>query len=185
MANALTGVRLLLVVPFAFLIARGDTRSAAFAALVMLVAIGTDLLDGPVARGTGTVTAIGGTLDHTSDFLFVTGGLFAAALRGAVPWILPALITAAFAQYLIDSYWVHRRRSLRGSQLGRYNGILYFVPLCVDILICLGLDVLRPLLTPLVWTLVLSTLMSMAQRLMSARRALELPAAETAAQFPR
>src|SRR5882724_2418412 len=110
MANVLTVARLLLVLPFAFLMTRGDVRSAWFAALAMVVAIGTDLLDGPIARRTGTVSAVGGTLDHTSDFLFVTCGLFGGAFRGAFPWVLPILITAAFAQYFLDSYFVHRQR---------------------------------------------------------------------------
>ncbi len=44
---------------------------------------------GPIARRRGTVTALSGTFDHTSDFLFVTSGMFAGALRGAFPWILP------------------------------------------------------------------------------------------------
>jgi phosphatidylglycerophosphate synthase len=185
MANVLTVVRLLLVLPFAFLMASGDVRSAWFAAIAMVVAIGTDLLDGPIARRTGTVSAVGGTLDHTSDFLFVTCGLFGGAVRGAFPWVLPILITAAFAQYFVDSYFVHRQRALRGSRLGRYNGILYFVPLCMDTLVRLGLDVLQPLLTLLVWLLVVSTLVSMGQRLASTRRAPGLPAAETAGRSPR
>jgi CDP-diacylglycerol--glycerol-3-phosphate 3-phosphatidyltransferase len=166
MANALTAVRLLLVLPFAFFMARGDMRDAVFALLAMVVALTTDFLDGPIARRNGTVSAAGGTFDHTSDFLFVACGLFAGAFRSAFPWILPVLITAAFAQYVIDSYWVHRQSQLRKSQLGRYNGILYFVPLCVDILIRMGLRFLQPLLTVLVWMLVLSTLVSMGQRLM-------------------
>ncbi len=86
-----------------------------------------------------------GTFDHTTDFLFVTSGLFAGALRGAFPWILPVLITAAFAQYVIDSYWIHRHTKLRGSKLGRYNGMLYFVPTCMDILIRMGLGFLATL----------------------------------------
>ena len=141
MANALTAVRLLLVLPFAFFMAKGDRRSAIFAFVAWVVALIT-------------------------DFLFVTSGLFAGALRGAFSWILPGLITAAFAQYVIDSYWVHRHTKLRGSKLGRYNGILYFVPSIVDILIRLGLRFLEPWLTILVWLLVLSTLASMVQRLM-------------------
>ena len=167
MANALTAVRLFLVLPFAFFMARGDQRSAIFALVVWVVALTTDFLDGPIARRTGTVTALRGTFDHTSDFLFVTCGLFAGALRGAFPWILPVVITAAFAQYVIDSFWVHRRTKLRGSKLGRYNGIFYFVPTCMDILIRLGLRFLQPMLMILVWLLVLSTLVSMGQRLMS------------------
>jgi CDP-diacylglycerol---glycerol-3-phosphate 3-phosphatidyltransferase len=165
MANALTAVRLLLVAPFAFFMARGDARSAALALAAWVVALTTDFLDGPIARRRGTVSGASGTFDHASDFLFVTSGLFAGAWRGAFPWILPVCITAAFAQYVIDSYWIHRRSKLRGSKLGRYNGMLYFVPPCMDILIRLRVTFLRPLLTLLVWMLVLSTLVSMGQRL--------------------
>src|SRR5579862_671776 len=175
MANTLTAVRLLLVVPFAFFMARGDVRSADFALVAWVVALTTDLLDGPIARRRGTVTTWSGTFDHASDFLFVTSGLFAGALRGAFPWILPALITAAFAQYVIDSYWVRRQTKLRGSKLGRYNGILYFVPSLVDILIRLGLRFLQPFLTILAWLLVLSTLISMGQRLAFLRLPEQLP----------
>jgi CDP-diacylglycerol---glycerol-3-phosphate 3-phosphatidyltransferase len=166
MANALTAVRLLLVIPFALYMSRTDERSAIFALVAWVVALITDFLDGPIARRRGTVTAWSGTFDHTSDFLFVTSGLFAGAIRGAFPWILPMLITAAFAQYVIDSYWIHRNTKLRGSKLGRYNGILYFVPSLMDILIRLGVRFLALLLTILVWLLVLSTLISMGQRLM-------------------
>jgi phosphatidylglycerophosphate synthase len=167
MANALTAVRLLLVFPFAFLMAREDMSSAGFAALVIVAAIATDLLDGPIARRTGTASAPSRTLDHTADFLFVTSGLTAGVTRAAFPWILPLLVTVAFAQYVIDSYWFDQQSGLRMSRLGRYNGILYFVPLCCDVLIRMGLTFLQPLLNPVVWMLVVSTLLSMGQRLMA------------------
>jgi CDP-diacylglycerol--glycerol-3-phosphate 3-phosphatidyltransferase len=175
MANALTAVRLLLVLPFAVLMAKGDDRSAMLALAAWLVAVITDLLDGPIARRRGTVTALSGTFDHVSDFLFVTSGLFGGAVRGEFPWILPVLITAAFAQYFIDSYWIHRRTKLRGSKLGRYNGILYFVPTLMDILIRMGFLFLKPMLVILVWLLVASTLISMGQRLMLRRLPEQLP----------
>ena len=175
MANALTALRLLLVVPFAFFMAKADVRFAVFALIVWAVALITDFLDGPVARRRGTVTAWSGTFDHTTDFLFVTSGLFAGAVRGVFPWILPILIVAAFSQYVIDSYWIHRQAKLRGSKLGRYNGMLYFVPPCMEILIRLGVRWLQPLLTVLVWMLVLSTLVSMGQRLMLSRLPEHLP----------
>jgi len=164
MANALTALRLLLVAPFAFFMARGDVRSAAIALAIWVAALATDFLDGPVARRKGTTSAFGGTFDHTTDFLFVTSGIFAGAYRGVFPWILPVLIVAAFAQYFIDSYWIHQNAKLRGSKLGRYNGILYFVPPCADAVIRLGAHFLRPLLTIFVWGLVVSTLVSMVQR---------------------
>jgi len=164
MANALTAIRLLLVIPFAFFMARADQRSALLALLIWLVALATDFLDGPIARRRGTVSALSGTFDHTTDFLFVVSGIFAGAYRGVFPWILPICITAAFAQYVIDSYWIHRHSKLRGSKLGRYNGMLYFAPPCVETLIRLGARFLQPLLTIFVWLLVGSTLVSMWQR---------------------
>src|SRR6202040_4413088 len=175
MANVLTALRLLLVVPFAFFMTKGDVRFAVFALIVWVVGLTTDFLDGPIARRRDTVTAWSGTFDHTTDFLFVTSGLFAGAFRGAFPWILPILIVAAFSQYVIDSYWIHRQTKLRGSKLGRYNGMLYFVPPVIEILIRLGVGFLRPVLTILVWALVLSTLVSMAQRSMFRRLPEHLP----------
>jgi CDP-diacylglycerol--glycerol-3-phosphate 3-phosphatidyltransferase len=175
MANALTAIRLLLVLPFAYLMTKGGTRFAIFGLVVWVVALITDFLDGPIARRRGTVTAWSGTFDHTTDFLFVTSGLFAGAHRGVFPWILPVLIVAAFSQYFIDSYWIHRHAKLRGSKLGRYNGMLYFVPPCMEILIRLGARLLQPLLTVLVWALVVSTLVSMGQRLRFSRLPEHLP----------
>jgi len=175
MANALTAVRLLLVIPFAFFMSKGEARFAVFALAVWVVALITDFLDGPIARRRGTVTPLSGTFDHTTDFLFVTSGLFAGASRGRVPWILPSLIVAAFSQYVIDSYWIHRQTKLRGSKLGRYNGMLYFVPSCMEIIIRLGARWLQPLLTILVWALVISTVVSMGQRLMLSRLPEHLP----------
>lgn len=175
MANALTTVRLLLVVPFALFMARGDKRAAIFALIAWVVALATDFADGPIARRRGTVSALSGAFDHTSDFLFVVSGIFAGAYRGVFPWILPVCITAAFAQYAIDSYWFHRQIKFRGSKLGRYNGMLYFAPPILEILIRLGAGALQPLLTVLVWALVLSTLVSMGQRLVFSRLAEHLP----------
>ena len=171
MANLLTALRLVLAVPFAFLMASDHgVRHAALAALTLVAAIATDLLDGPVARRRGTATAAGRTFDHTADFLFVTTGLAAGAARGAFPWILPAVVTLAFVQYVADSYWIDQRRSLRPSRLGRYNGILYFVPLGGDILVRAGIGALRPLVTAIAWALVVTTAASMAERLMASWR---------------
>jgi len=165
MAHALTTARLLLIIPFAFLMAQTDPYHAGLAALVLAVAIATDVLDGMIARRRGTASAAGRAFDHTTDCLFVTGGLAAGAARGAIPWVLPGLVAAAFAQYVADSYWLHRGRSLRTSRLGRWNGILYFAPLGGDILIRLGVSGLQPILSLLVWALVVSTLISMGERL--------------------
>jgi phosphatidylglycerophosphate synthase len=185
MANALTVARLILTVPFAFLMAAGGARHAVLAAVTLAAAIATDLLDGPVARRRGTATAAGGAFDHAADFCFVVSGLFAGAARGAFPWLLPVLVTVAFAQYVADSYWVDERRSLRPSRLGRYNGILYFVPLGGDILVRAGAEFLQPVVTAVVWMLVASTALSMGQRLVSSwGRRKEFPGRPTQEEEP-
>ena len=129
MANALTAVRLLLVLPVAAALARPTLLTPAVAALMLAVAIASDYLDGPVARRTGTASPRGMLFDHTTDCLFVTGGLSGAALSGSITPILPVLIPFAFGQYVVDSYVWSRRRQLRASFLGRWNGIFYFGPI--------------------------------------------------------
>lgn len=169
MANLLSGLRLLLVVPFAHLVTSGGFANAVWAAALFVLAIATDLADGPLARARGTESALGRALDHGADFLFVNSGLAAAAARGLVPWLLPLLVAVAFAQYVIDSYWLHRSRELRMSALGRWNGILYFVPLGGAILVELGLEFLAAPTGWVAWALVASTLTSIADRALAAR----------------
>jgi len=176
MANALTTLRLILAAPFAYLMLSEGPGHVVLAALTLAVGIVTDLLDGPVARRRGTASPSGRAFDHAADFAFVASGLAAGAARGAFPWILPLLVAAAFAQYVVDSYWIDRRTTLRPSRLGRYNGILYFAPLAGDILVRGGFRAVRPLLTVLVWVLVVSTAVSMSERFLSSwRRREELP----------
>ncbi len=131
MAHALTLVRLALVLPVAAAFARPDLLAPSTLVLMLCVAIATDVLDGRVARTTGTASASGQFFDHATDCLFVTTGLTGAAISGLVTPLLPALIPFAFGQYVVDSYVWRRQRHLRASYLGRWNGVLYFVPLVI------------------------------------------------------
>jgi len=171
-ANLLSLVRLLLAVPLALLVAQASPSAAAFASTLFCVAIATDVADGRLARARGTASAFGRVLDHGADFVFVNAGLAAAAGTGALPWLLPFLVGVAFAQYVVDSYWLHRARELRMSALGRWNGIAYFVPLGGAILVELGLGFLAEPTRWVAWLLVFSTLASIADRALAARRPL-------------
>jgi phosphatidylglycerophosphate synthase len=169
MANALTALRLALVVPVAVAFARPDFLPPGAVGLLLAVAIASDYVDGPVARSTGTASARGQLFDHTTDCLFVTGGLAGAASSGVVTPLLPALIPVAFGQYVVDSYVWHRQKRLRASRLGRWNGILYFVPL-VTIAVArlqipgLAATVLLPATSVFGYALVASTVASMLDR---------------------
>jgi CDP-diacylglycerol--glycerol-3-phosphate 3-phosphatidyltransferase len=167
-ANLLTSCRLALVPLCAFAIVAGDWQRAA---VTFAIAVGTDLLDGPVARRLGQSTPLGGLFDHATDATFVATVMGACAVIGIVPWLLPLCIVAAFLQYAIDSRAL-TGRTLRASSLGRWNGVAYFVLAGFVI----GTRALLPrwsldtLWTALAWLLVASTLVSMADRALAPRR---------------
>ena len=170
MADFLTLVRLLLALPVGWAMAEHEFLPAWVLAFFMLLAVTSDFLDGKMARTFGTASASGQIFDHTTDFIFVTSGLAGAASAGLVPGILPILITLAFSQYVLDSYFLYRQKSLRMSSLGRWNGVLYFCPL---ILIAgsrllesnhWAAETVLTILRMLAWTLVVSTLISILDR---------------------
>ena len=174
-AHLLTGLRLALALPLAISFARSDFLNAGLVAALLTVAIASDYFDGVVARRQGTASARGQLFDHATDCLFVTACLAGAALAGSVPPVLPVLVALAFSQYVLDSYWLDRRRQLRMSTIGRWNGIGYFVPLVV--LAAARLEVVpavTPLLTALArvvaYVLVASTLVSIVDRATAVRR---------------
>jgi phosphatidylglycerophosphate synthase len=135
-AHALTATRLALAMPTALAIAGAGPFGPTLLALLLGIALATDYVDGPVARRLGTASPGGQLFDHTTDCVFVTAGLAGAAVAGLVTPILPMLVPIAFGQYVVDSYWRSRRRQLRASMIGRWNGVLYFAPL-------VGIGVLR------------------------------------------
>ena len=129
------------------------------------VAALTDLADGRIARARNQATALGGLLDHASDATFVTALLAAWSVRGEIPVCLPLLIPLAFMQYVLDSKALAGQR-LRGSLIGRWNGVAYFVlagvPTVRD---GLGLDwPALPWVRALAWALIATTLLSMVER---------------------
>ena len=122
-ANGLSAARLLSALPCVYAVAVSNWRVAAAA---FFFAVATDMADGPLARRRGEASRVGGLIDHSADALFCIAVLGALAWTGLYPALLPFLIAGAFAQYVADSRVVAGQK-LRGSRLGRYNGIAYFV----------------------------------------------------------
>ncbi len=175
MANILTAVRLLLIAPVAWSCAQPQFLPGWVLLSLILLAIATDYFDGKVARALGTASPRGQLFDHGTDFLFVTTSLFAMAYAGYINPFLPLLIVLAFSQYVLDSYFLYRQKQLRMSFLGRWNGILYFLPLLL--LACARLPWPVQIGDQLLWTttvlaqlLLLSTLASIADRALAPLR---------------
>jgi phosphatidylglycerophosphate synthase len=128
-ANALSLLRLAVAPALAAAIVAGR---AELATALFALAVATDFADGAVARRYGEASPLGGLLDHAIDATFCVLGLAAHAATGVVPWSLPLLVAAAFAQYVVDSKSL-AGRPLRASRLGRWNGIAYYVAVAVPI----------------------------------------------------
>jgi len=168
-ANALTLTRLASV-PFVFTAVLAHDWG--LACLLFWLAVATDLADGRLARARGESTRLGGLLDHASDASFVVAALAALARDGRVTAMLPALVAVAFVQYVLDSRTL-AGRPLRASRLGRWNGILYFVPIGI-VVTREAAGLARPgdaLVAAIAWSLVASTAISMADRAYALLRA--------------
>lgn len=170
LANAISVARLGLAAPVS--VYAVFAQQWRLAAAVFVVAVASDLLDGFFARRRQTVSALGGLLDHGADAFYVIVTLWAIVYTeaqqrvDAVPGILPFFIALAFAQYLLDSKAL-AGKPLRGSMLGRVNGIAYFVLVGV-ILFRNALELAWPPVIAIYWfglLLVVATLASMFDRL--------------------
>jgi phosphatidylglycerophosphate synthase len=153
---------LVIAVPCAYAIWIG---AWAIAATLFVIAVATDVFDGIVARRRGEATALGGLFDHSIDALFVTLSLAALAAVQIVPWLLPPLAITSFVQYVWDSKALSGA-PLRASVLGRWNGIGYYAIVGTATLRH-ALEVPWPTQTWIsiaAWLLVISTLISMADR---------------------
>jgi phosphatidylglycerophosphate synthase len=167
-ANLLTLLRLAAIGPCAWAIAEGHWLLAAG---LFILAVITDLLDGPLARRFSHDSPVGGLFDHATDAAFVTIALLATAWVGFTSFLLPVLIIVAFVQYALDSRALAGQH-LRTSWLGKNNGIAYFV--------LVGVVVIRNALGwtwpadawihYLDWLLIFTTLVSMTDRLIALLR---------------
>ena len=170
MANLLTLLRLLLAMPVGWAMADSEFLPAWALALCLFAAITSDYFDGKIARALGTASARGQIFDHSTDFLFITSGLAGAVCADLVPEILPILITVAFSQYVLDSYFLYRQKNLRMSFLGRWNGVFYFGPLLLISFARLLEDnqwtaeIVFSGLNLLTWALIASTVLSIIDR---------------------
>jgi len=162
LANSLSLFRIIIAPVVAWNIISGRWMTASF---LLVLAIFSDLLDGPIARKKEQESAAGGLLDHSSDAIFVAVLLFVLTETHGIPLLLPVLVLVSFLQYVLDSKALSGQR-LRTSFLGRSNGIAYFVLACL----CIFSEVLEInlpdyFIVTFAWILIASTLLSMSERL--------------------
>ena len=162
LANSLSLFRLIIAPVTAWSIISDWWLTASF---LLILAILSDLLDGPIARKKGQESSTGRLLDHSCDAFLVAVLLFVLTKTHEIPLMLPILVIVSFLQYVFDSKALTGER-LRTSFLGRSNGICYFVlaSLCI---FTEALEINFPdyLIVIFAWILITSTLLSMTERL--------------------
>jgi hypothetical protein len=125
----------------------------------------------PRGRPPRQTAPLGTVVDHGSDAVFVTVQCAAGASLGLLPPLLPVLIAVAFIQYARGIYAPHPER-WRGSGLGRWNGIGYFVVVGTLIAVRHALaddPTAEQLLYAFGWGLTASTAISIVERAARAR----------------
>ncbi len=131
-ANLITGTRILCSVALLFC----PAFPCRFFVLYLAAGL-TDMIDGPMARKTGTVSEFGAKLDTTADFLFVAACLI--KLLPLIPfplwlWLWIGGIALIKAVNLLSGYIVQKRFVTMHTVMNKTTGILLFVlPLTVPV----------------------------------------------------
>jgi CDP-diacylglycerol--glycerol-3-phosphate 3-phosphatidyltransferase len=93
--NAITVVRIVMAPVFFWLLladAGADGPMRWWAAVIFIVAISTDWVDGWLARRNGLVTDLGKILDPIADKLLTSGALVCLSILGELPWWITIVI---------------------------------------------------------------------------------------------
>jgi phosphatidylglycerophosphate synthase len=160
--NVLSLSRVVLAFPTAVALVQG---SAVVTVLLFTSAIVTDVIDGRIARRRHQTSSLGTLIDHGADATFVTVLCATGVWLKALPTALPALILIAFLQYALDARG-SAGGEVRGSTLGRWNGIAYFVlaGALVGVHFFTADSALSKVLYALGWVLIFTTLVSIIER---------------------
>jgi CDP-diacylglycerol--glycerol-3-phosphate 3-phosphatidyltransferase len=137
LANALTGLRLVLVPVFAVLLFADDGHSdgwriAAWGAFAL--AAFTDRLDGQVARAWGQVTEFGKLADPIADKALTGTALVGLSLLGDLSWWVTAVVLVREIGVTLLRFWVIRHGVIPASRGGKLKTFLLSVAIGLYVL---------------------------------------------------
>lgn len=137
--NALTTLRLILIVPFAIALLweDGDNATARIVAtgLFVLASI-TDYADGYIARKKNLVTTFGKVADPIADKLLTGVALIGLSILGELPWWVTAIILGRELAVTLMRFWVINKGVMAASRGGKWKTatqilaiVMYLLPL--------------------------------------------------------
>ena len=125
MANIITGIRIVCSIALLF----APVFSSGFYALYLIAGF-SDMIDGIVARKTGTVSEFGSKLDTAADFVLVAVCLIKFIPVIHIPmWLIIWIIVIALirAINLISGYVMQKEMVVLHTVMNKVTGILLFV----------------------------------------------------------
>ena len=135
--NLLTGLRLLLVPVFAWLLLRDggtDPVSRYAATVVFVIASITDLLDGAIARRRNLVTTFGKVADPIADKALTGAALIGLSYLGELPWWVTVVILGREIGVTVLRFVVIRHGVIPASPGGKLKTVLQMVALTLYLL---------------------------------------------------
>lgn len=128
--NTLTVFRtiLALIIPWLFL--QESLTMRLLAAVLFVVAVVTDIVDGRMARANNDITTFGKILDPIADKLLVLGSFFTVAYLGVVPyWILIPIALREIIITVLRFYFLGKGVAVAAVKSGKQKTILQAVSL--------------------------------------------------------
>lgn len=156
--TALTASRLVLAPAVSLLVLQGRH----FAALVVFVlAAGSDLVDGTIARWLGTTSEVGARLDPIADKALMLCAAIPLAARGWLPvWLVAAIVVRDLV--IVSGAAAYRvlfgRISIAPTQLSKLNTALEFLVTTLALAVAAGM-IEPPAWLASFWVVVLATVL--------------------------
>lgn len=125
-ANIITVVRILMAPAFIWLLLADDGELGALriaAAVLFVVAIVTDSVDGILARRQNLITDLGKILDPIADKVLIGGALVSLSILGELPWWVTAVILLRELGITAFRFAVLRSRVIPASAGGKLKTV--------------------------------------------------------------
>ncbi|GAA2233188.1 CDP-diacylglycerol--glycerol-3-phosphate 3-phosphatidyltransferase [Herbiconiux moechotypicola] len=135
--NAITIVRILLApVFFVMLLVDGHDHGALrwAAAVLFILAIATDGIDGHIARSRGLVTDLGKLLDPIADKVLTGAALIGLSILGELPWWVTALILVREVGITVWRFVQLKDRVIPASRGGKLKTLVQSIAISLALL---------------------------------------------------
>lgn len=129
--NVLTLLRFGLIPIYWLVFFSHSPNRLAYAFIIMLIAGGTDILDGYLARRYNLITDLGVILDPLADKMMMLTVLLSLVMDGRVPWLAAGLLILRDLAMIGVSGYFHLQglKTVPAVSWGKINTVLYYITL--------------------------------------------------------